>query len=136
MKIIGHVLTGLWQRMNATEVATLAWIVQFGAQTFIDLVRHFVRVALELFGAVFGQFGDGWLGGVPIACAILIKKSGGSSQAAPSSAPSWPRSFSGWIGEPRPRNTWPTPSPVGLVVSCIATTSPATSCHSPPASWR
>ena len=53
--------------MNAVEVAFLARIVQFGPQALVDLMSHFIRITLELFGAIFGHLGDGRLRGIPVA---------------------------------------------------------------------
>src|SRR5204862_4828216 len=68
---------GRRQRVDVLEVAFLG---QVGAQAAVELVDDFLRLTLQLFGAVFRQLGDGGLGGVPIARAVLVEVGGGASE--------------------------------------------------------
>jgi hypothetical protein len=47
--VVGHVLAGLWHWVNAMEVAGLAKV---RAQPILDLLRHLIRLALQLFRAI------------------------------------------------------------------------------------
>ena len=77
VEVVGHVLPGLRQRMDAAEVARLA---QVGSQALVQLLHHLVGIALELLGAVLRQLGDRGLGRVPVARAVLVEVGGRSGQ--------------------------------------------------------
>ena len=77
IEIVGHVLAGLWQRVDTAEIACLA---QVGAQPLVELLHDLVRIAFKLFRAVLGELGDRGLRRIPIARAVLIEVGGGASE--------------------------------------------------------
>ena len=70
VKIVRHIATRRRHRMNAIEVTHLA---QVGSQARVQFVHNFVRVSLQLFGAVFGEFRDSRLRRIPVARTVLIE---------------------------------------------------------------
>ena len=51
VEIIGHILSGLWHRMDTNKVPGLTEIF---TKPSVQFLRHFVRIALELFGPILG----------------------------------------------------------------------------------
>ncbi|EXI71444.1 MAG: hypothetical protein AW07_03673 [Candidatus Accumulibacter sp. SK-11] len=70
IQVVGNVRPGRRHRMNAREVALALQIL---AQALFDLLRHLVRIALGLLGAVFGQFGHRRLRRIPVMRSVLIE---------------------------------------------------------------
>jgi hypothetical protein len=55
------------------DAGKIAGPLEVGGQAALDFLGHFIRVALELLGAVFGQLGDGGLGGVPNSTSYIFR---------------------------------------------------------------
>ena len=65
--------------MDPAEIAALPGIL---IQTALDFFGHLVRIGLELFGAVVGQFGHGRLSVVPVARTVAVEISDLGAHAA------------------------------------------------------
>src|SRR5260370_25247011 len=77
--VVGNILAGLRQGMNALEFTLLTKI---GAQPLFQFLFNGVRIPFVLICSILRRFCDSRLSVIPISTAILVEKSRGCEQAS------------------------------------------------------